>query len=1177
MNSQTHGQAGRSSAALLHRLGRLLPPMLALAGTLLGSPATLADDTEIFRAVFDSELVEQSRPKVLILFDNSGSMSEVVSGTKPAYVPSTDYAQVGSIRAGRLYWSTNTSGKPPSKTTDQWISADSNRCATSYDPLERQGFNIDRYARAVKQSNRNKWDWKTLSASQQTPTHVDCRTDITDQNPANGSETGNPGSGYPQANGSSSPYASGRSGSVGSSWTSYQLYTANYMNWYYSTTVVARSRIEIAQEVVTSLIQANPGIDFGLATFNENTSTTYDGGRIVQRIIENMTSTDRDQVVSVINDFSPTGNTPLCESTTEVYRYLAGKKVLYGKKAKSTDKPDRDPLAEDSQENYISPTSECQYVYVIIMTDGEPVADASADSFVKGLTGKDSCSTYVTGANSVTSCLPEIVEYMYTHDLNSSTDGEQLAITYTIGFATDQALLEDTARRGGGQYYTANDSQELADAFKGAITSILAVSSAFTAPAVAVDSFTRTESRDDVFFAMFEPRKGTDWPGNIKKLRMKIDSGTANLVDADDKVAIDSNGNIKDSARTYWSSSADGASVEQGGVGKLLADRDPDTRTIYTNTGTGGALQAFEPAQFTPTSMGVADAAAVFSAFGVADQDKLDDLIAWARGWTDADKAAKRSWMLGDMLHSRPVVLNYGARGSHTASDPDMRIVVGTNAGFLHMFDNADGSETWSFFPKELAAVPARRFTDIEGADPVWGVDGTTVVYSKDINNDGTIDQSAGDRMYLYFGLRRGGNAYYGLDVSNPDAPALLWQIDANSSGFSELGQSWSTPVLTHIPGYVAVDGKPKPVLLFGGGYDTNKDSKTNVATADSEGRAIYIIDAMTGALVWSVSPAANSAKNLRETGLEHSIPAQLNVLDSNGDGLTDRIYATDTGGNVWRVDLPGNALPSASQDKWQINRLAALNTSATDGHAGDRRFFYPVDIVRTMSRATGAFDAILIGSGDRENPNATDNNDRFYMLRDKATGVYSTSKPSASDCSGGSVDFRCKLPLSDASLYNATANLLQVGTEEEQAAAQAALGASAGWYLNLEAADGEKALAQPLTLAGKVFFTTFSPTLSSENLCTPEAGTGRLYAVRLLDATAAVDFNNDGQLLTGDRMVQLGSLIPDTPSVHFGSDKKIRLLFPSGGGIKGIGNPLETGLMLRPPYGTYWYNEETP
>ena len=86
---------------------------------------------------------------------------------------------------------------------------------------------------------------------------------------------------------------------------------------------------------------------------------------------------------------------------------------------------------------------------------------------------------------------------------------------------------------------------------------------------------------------------------------------------------------------------------------------------------------------------------------------------------------------------------------------------------------------------------------------------------------------------------------------------------------------------------------------------------------------------------------------------------------------------------------------------------------------------------------------------------------------------------------------------------------------------------------------------ARSLTIAGKSYFTTFSPDLSANNICEPAPGTGRLYVLSVINATAVTDFTGDNVLGAADRLVTLGSLIPDTPAPHFGSDKKIRLLFP--------------------------------
>ena len=49
----------------------------------------------------------------------------------------------------------------------------------------------------------------------------------------------------------------------------------------------------------------------------------------------------------------------------------------------------------------------------------------------------------------------------------------------------------------------------------------------------------------------------------------------------------------------------------------------------------------------------------------------------------------------------------------------------------------------------------------------------------------------------------------------------------------------------------------PKPVLIFGGGYDVLKDDTAIVAGADTEGRGIFIVDAITGVIVNSKREAA--------------------------------------------------------------------------------------------------------------------------------------------------------------------------------------------------------------------------------------------------------------------------------------------------------------------------------
>src|SRR5213079_457572 len=100
----------------------------------------------------------------------------------------------------------------------------------------------------------------------------------------------------------------------------------------------------------------------------------------------------------------------------------------------------------------------------------------------------------------------------------------------------------------------------------------------------------------------------------------------------------------------------------------------------------------------------------------------------------------------------------------------------------------------------------------------------------------------------------------------------------------------------------------------------------------------------------------ANTAARSPSTGIEN-VPA----------GYMDRIYAPDTGGNVWRFDVA-----DADPTKWVVTKLAGL--SATSGSststgapaaANMRKFEFQPDVVYTAATDGTKFDAVLLGSGD--------------------------------------------------------------------------------------------------------------------------------------------------------------------------------------------------------------------
>lgn len=1152
-----------------------------ISGLVLAIPAG-ADDTEVFETQYTGVDAGSGRAKVLIIFDDSGSMDEGVA-VRPPYDPDIDWTDDLAIEGvpddfrgprDELYWSID--GTPPDN-KDSRFAIDLNRCQTAVAQLAQAGFYTDSFR--VWRENPNAAprteEWLAFDNRDHIKDALDmeCAADI-DSN-----DQRNPGAADGWASNAGGPF---RTDVAGDPWDTYDkrhagglertLFTRNYLAWYNNDQLYdGRTKMEIAQDVVSDLVANNPQVDFGLMAFNRN--NLYDpnvdytgnelngdnnGGRVI-RHLQQMDNRARDSMVDLIATLQPGGNTPLCETLYEAYRYIAkpggaAQTVFFGDDDPNS-LPPSDACAEDADGaepctrsgTYNSPLGDCETIRIVIMTDGKPYYDLEANDLVRALAGVGSCGNYLSNNNELMeNCMPEMAKYLHEHDLDDVWEnGEQPVTTYTIGFLTDQQLLHDTAELGGGTYHTANDADELAAAFQATLVEILSDNSSFAAPAVAVNAYSRTKSLDSEYLALFLPGAKPRWPGNLKKLKFAIanDGVSEVLVDAAGLGAIDAaTGDISGGATTFWTTSGiDGMEVEQGGAGERLILRNPNQRVLLTNTGDAGALEDFDPTNDRLTA----------ALFGAADAAERDRFVQWAMGIDvsdedqDGSSTDTRPWIMGDIIHSTPEAINFGNPLDPTA--PDVRVVFGTNAGFLHMIENATGDESWAFFPKELASIVPVLYANESADDHPYGIDGSPAVWLKDRNHDGNIVAGDGDLAYVFVGLRRGsrfaesaGGGYYALDISDPDSPGLLWQIGNND--LPELGQTWSTPSPTFVPGHA------NPVIVIGAGYDTAKDVLED-GPDDSKGRGIYILDAVDGSLVWGVTPGANTAKNLSEPGLEDSVPAQVTVFDSNGDHVTDRIYFPDTGANIWRVDLVDE-----DPSNWSIYKLAELGGDGRGSNRDERRFMNRIDVVTTRYGDL-AYDALLIGSGDRAHPLERDVENRFYMLRDFGTRtalhVPNDGDDDVDACENNALnpdELPCaEIPevITERELVEATDNDIQDGRERDIEHAQEDLASidTMGWYIELEA-EGEKSLARAVTLQGHVFFTTFVPPQVAgngrgEEICRPRAGTGFLYGVGLHDAAAVYHWTSDvdAALTKADRSKQIKQQIPGQPVPYFGKE----------------------------------------
>lgn len=1097
-----------------------------------------AEDIELY--VGNNIQRQGENAQVLIIFDTSGSMDDQETVVLVPYDSTVSYPSLDNEPSSEyIYYSTSDSSSVPSINSSRRFLKNNNSCAVGQSILDEQGVylgNIEYYRPPYsywRNSGRGgRWvevdgEWRNLPDSgfnsPDTVSIVDCLDDVTQLNNKNSSSLNRDG--YPSNDSSlmedddDIPYKA----SVDTDFpvvfnNGVTLYSRNYIRWRDGGGITSKSRMDIAKETVIRLINSSPSVDYGLMTFNYNyynNGSSNNGGRVVFGIDE-LTDSKRTNLTDLIDDdLSAYGSTPLCESLYEAAQYFGGKAVEYGNKNRNpTLTPGSDSSVVDDGV-YISPFKGCSNeIHVILMTDGQPQNDGHADSKIQGLDGYQYISD--EGYNNY---LPSLARWMHTQDINPNIDGKQIANLYTIGFGQDAIddagqLLTIAAREGGGTYYPAASPDDLLNSLQSALLDILKVNTTFTSPSISSNNFDRTETLDSVYYAMFLPERGPRWTGNIKKL--KLIGGKQ--VDRDDELAIDNDGSIAASAKTFWSTETepDGPEVEQGGVLEMLQKKND--RNILSDIGEDGLVSLsydslVEAELHTPlaTAMSV-------------DVDDLEGKFNWFLGQDiyddddDGDTTDNRPDIFADPLHSKPLVINYGG----TSSEQDVRIIVGTNAGALHMFQDTgdDVDENWAIMPQEFFPN-IERLIDNDSADTkIYGIDGTATAYIYDDNGDGSIVADDGDKAWIFVGLRRGGSSYYAFDVSDPDSPVLLWHINNQTDGFADLGQSWSKPKVMYSKINID-DGVVKPVLFFGGGYDVNKD-KSGPGTTDSKGTALYMVDAYSGDLLWSATPTANKfGKNTIFSGITDSIPASVAVMDSDSDGFADRLYASDTGANIWRVDMPGDD-PNDEATPWSIFKFASFGGITNET---DLRFFSEPSVARgvftitnqteigeetIITRQDKAFDAVMIGSGDRSKPASADTQDYLFLIRDP--NIFTTSMDSE--------NIPDTVTISD--LYDYTNNPYESTSDVD--ALDLKVSEKQGWYMELSD-TGEKSLSAPTAIAGVGYYTTFEPAddnAESIAQCKLNTGEGYLYAFDI--ATGKTVYNW--------RKLEIGDRIPDTPTV---------------------------------------------
>ena len=358
------------------------------------------------------------------------------------------------------------------------------------------------------------------------------------------------------------------------------------------------------------------------------------------------------------------------------------------------------------------------------------------------------------------------------------------------------------------------------------------------------------------------------------------------------------------------------------------------------------------------------------------------------------------------------------------------------------------------------------------------------------------------------------------LDTTDDSIPGGIMPpspmpMDEDMNLLSDLGDTWSTPNIGRIqvcriggtnctPNPVVAgddaDVVVRDVAIFGGGMDPDAADKSAVGQGDW----LYMVDIETGKIMYKRQLC--SPYVIDECVSAGAATAETAAVDTNQDGLLDRIYLGTTAGFVFRVDLTPDSLgrlpspigqPATALDPEllgggggisplvgiTVKRIPRFDASGeeiwqpraifdsswdSDGMGGlvastaPRQIYHPPSVFFVAN--VGLF-GLAFGTGNREDLWAvTEQQERFYVFVDDSDELLPTVLPLNEG------DFQ-RIEIADG---NIPIDLLTTRSSGER-----------GWFLTLE--EDERVITDAFALSGVTIFSSFVPeTALSDDDCDP-------------------------------------------------------------------------------------------